>query len=46
MPLFKPWVPGSWLAFLGAYFLWWRLSEYDREPKTRPRPRHELGNAA
>jgi hypothetical protein len=32
MPLFKPWVRARWLALVGAYFSWCRLSEYDREP--------------
>jgi hypothetical protein len=33
MPLFNRAVTAGSLALLGAYFLWWRLSEYDREPK-------------
>ncbi len=33
MPLFKPWVTASWLVLVGAYFLCWRLAEYDRQPK-------------
>ncbi len=33
MPLIHASTTASWLALVAAYFLWWRLSEYDREPK-------------
>jgi len=33
MPLLNPSTTASWLALLAVYFLWSRLSAYDREPK-------------